>query len=432
MSLKDDLKKALVSKVMARRLSQERTAARRAKVEKKRLRQALPHCVDYFHQVDDPYSLLAARALKPLQKRYDIELKVHIVGAPDDAMVPQRAKLKAYSRRDASLIAPKYGLTFAHCDQDPDAAEIDKANAMLVQAVEDDTILDVIDAVSTALLSGQSLPPLPMAKDEDTQEHMVKAAHLRKKLGHYLGAAFCYGGESYWGLDRLHYLEERLQALGADKHPAAATLYPAPLARSKGPQSAGSKLAPEKPIDFFVSLRSPYSAIVAKRVFDIARSAGAPVRIRYVLPMVMRGLPVPREKALYIVHDAAREAHRLDVPFGRFNDPLGLPTERGLSLMPLAEDKGVSQAYLISFLEGVWAEGINAGTDRGLRTIAEHAGLVWSDVQLALEDDGWRAIAEANRQELFDLGLWGVPSFHCGDALLWGQDRLWALQEALQ
>jgi len=52
-------------------------------------------------------------------------------------------------------------------------------------------------------------------------------------------------------------------------------------------------------------------------------------------------------------------------------------------------------------------------------------------VQQALKDEGWRVIAEANRAELFSLGLWGVPSFRVGDTAAWGQDRLWVIQQAL-
>ena len=39
--------------------------------------------------------------------------------------------------------------------------------------------------------------------------------------------------------------------------------------------------------------------------------------LRPVLPMVMRGLPVPREKQLYIVLDTKREAEDAGVAFGR-------------------------------------------------------------------------------------------------------------------
>ena len=119
------------------------------------------------------------------------------------------------------------------------------------------------------------------------------------------------------------------------------------------------------------------------------------------------------------------------MPFGCVNDPVGRPTERGLALMPLAERNGQGRDYLLSFLQGVWAEGIDASSDRGLRRIAERAGLSWPDAQAALRDDGWRAVAEANRAELLGLGLWGVPSFRVGDTAVWGEDRLWAVQEEI-
>ena len=170
---------------------------------------------------------------------------------------------------------------------------------------------------------------------------------------------------------------------------------------------------------------------MAERVFALGRLTGAPVRLRYLLPMVMRGLPVPAAKRSYIAQDAAREARARGIAFGRLNDPLGKPTERGLALMPLAEREGKGQAYVLSFMRGVWAEGLDAGSDRGLRTIAERAGMNWDAARAALQDCGWRAVAEANRQELFDLGLWGVPSFCVGTTAVWGQDRLWAVEQAL-
>ena len=53
-------------------------------------------------------------------------------------------------------------------------------------------------------------------------------------------------------------------------------------------------------------------------------------------------------------------------------------------------------------------------------------------MRAALADEGWRAVAEANRAEMFDAGLWGVPSFRVGDRpAQWGQDRLWAVERDL-
>jgi len=83
-------------------------------------------------------------------------------------------------------------------------------------------------------------------------------------------------------------------------------------------------------------------------------------------------------------------------------------------------------------MQGVWAEGLDAGSDKGLRRITERAGLQWDAVQHALDDPAWRQTAEINRTEMLDLGLWGVPSFRFQNTAVWGQDRLIAIEEALR
>jgi 2-hydroxychromene-2-carboxylate isomerase len=80
----------------------------------------------------------------------------------------------------------------------------------------------------------------------------------------------------------------------------------------------------------------------------------------------------------------------------------------------------------------VWAEGLDAGSDKGLRQITSRAGLAWPAVCAALQDDAWRLTAEANRVEMLNLGLWGVPSFKVGDTTVWGQDRMEALELTLR
>jgi 2-hydroxychromene-2-carboxylate isomerase len=102
-----------------------------------------------------------------------------------------------------------------------------------------------------------------------------------------------------------------------------------------------------------------------------------------------------------------------------------------MAVLAFAEQAGRGQDFLLSFMRGVWAEGIDAGSDRGLRRIAERAGLPWDEARLALRDEGWRATAERNRAEMFSLGLWGVPSFRVRGTAVWGQDRLWAVEQAV-
>jgi 2-hydroxychromene-2-carboxylate isomerase len=83
-------------------------------------------------------------------------------------------------------------------------------------------------------------------------------------------------------------------------------------------------------------------------------------------------------------------------------------------------------------MRGVWAEGLDAGSDSGLKKIAERAGLDWSEVCTALQNNEWRLVAENNRKDMLAMGLWGVPSFKLGDTVVWGQDRLPALEMALR
>jgi 2-hydroxychromene-2-carboxylate isomerase len=146
---------------------------------------------------------------------------------------------------------------------------------------------------------------------------------------------------------------------------------------------------------------------------------------------------VPRTKQLYITLDTKREAEDAGVPFGRVCDPVGRPVERGFSLYPLACACGCAGAYLHSFTRAAFAEGVDTGTDEGLRIVAERAGLDWREAREQLDREGWRDELEANREQLLALGLWGVPSFRVRgggrpDYATWGQDRLWRVEEEIR
>ena len=424
----------LMPAISQRLLARDRLLRQRAKLERKRAARGERHQVLYFHQVDDPYSALTASILAALVARYDMDLVAHVVGPPPDSAAPERERLIAYSRADAQRLARHHGLVFSDPGAQPSKQSVDRVTAELVAACRTQRFNALAGPLSRRLWQSdlqfsEGAPdgaPPASASQVEVDAHVKASGDLRQRLGHYLGATFYYGGEWYWGIDRLHHLERRLQALGIAR-PGVQGLMFAP---DEDLRNAVPIIHPE-PIDFFFSLRSPYSAIVAERVFRLGQLTGAPVRLRYVLPMVMRGLSVPRNKRMYIALDTAREAFERHIPFGRLNDPVGRPTERGLALMPYAERVGQGQSYVLSFLRGVWSEGLDAGSDRGLRTIVERAGLSWLEAKKALKDDAWRGVAEENRVAMLELGLWGVPSFRVGQTAVWGQDRLWAVQDAL-
>ncbi|WP_405229100.1 DsbA family protein [Lentisalinibacter sediminis] len=377
------LKTAIVSRLTRSFLGEARLRKLRSKAEMRRRKEGRPHVVEFFHQPDDPHSRLLAQALPAFAERYDVELKIWLVGPPPDWAAPERERLVAWCRVDAARLAARAGL-------DPEA--------------EDPAVRQLIAGARTG---GDA---------------------RREQLGHYLGATLYYEGEWYWGLDRLHYLETRLADLGARRAGAPGEpLFVPPSVPSSASASAAAGRTPD--IHWFLSFRSPYTYIAAERVKALADASGTRLQLRYVLPMRMRGLPVPKMKSRYIVTDVAREARRLGVPFGRIADPLGEPVERGYSLLAWAIGEGRGYEYCLAFMRGVWSQGIDAGSDRGLARIVSAAGLDWEAARQHLGSDHWRAVAEANREELLGLGLWGVPSFRVGDAAIWGQDRLWAVED---
>ncbi|MCR9096144.1 MAG: DsbA family protein [bacterium] len=239
---------------------------------------------------------------------------------------------------------------------------------------------------------------------------------------------FLYGGEWYWGVDRVYLLERRLSRYGARRSGSDdAIRFDRPPLDPGTVQNRGRLR-----LEIYPSLRSPYTAVIFDESIELARRVGIPVELRPVMPMVMRGVPAPAAKGLYIMSDAIREAEHIGVPFGDMYDPIGEPVLRGFSLWPFARDAGRGAEYLSSFLRAAFAEGRKTGDDAGLRFVVERAGLDWEAAREHLDSDAWREELETNRQTMYEeLGLWGVPSYRLLDAegrtllSVWGQDRLW-------
>ena len=409
-------------------LSEQRMRAQRAGHEKRRMAQGAPHQVHYFHQSDDPYCALLSQMLPDLLQRYAVDLVPHLVGPAADPVAPDRARLVAHSRKDAELLAQHHGLRFHDGGAQPTDGAVGWTNWVLCQVIEQGDFVAQAAKAMDRLWSAAwpNVGHVDGAGQAQVAQALAQGEAKRARWGHYLGGTFYYAGEWYWGLDRLYHLEQRLQDLGAWRAGSpAGVMFPPPE------DLHAAQPSPVRSFDFFLSLRSPYTAIVAQRVLDLARHTGAQLNLRFLLPMAMRGLAVPRAKRMYIAWDTAREARARGVPVGRLLDPLGVATERGLAVLAAAMQAGMGEAFLLSFLRGVWSEGVNASTDAGLRRLALRAGLSWAQVQDALNDERWRASAEANRQALLGHGLWGVPAFRVGTQVFWGQDRLWAVQQAL-
>jgi len=381
----------------------------------------------YFHQVDDPYSHLAVQCLAPLAAAYQVKVIPHLVPPPDDTAAPERARLKAYALRDAARLARRYCLSYPDAAREPDAASIQLATVRLAKAIETGAFSENAPAISGDLWFGRS----SNAGGVDwpvTKRMLVEGEALRRALGHYLGAMFYFDNEWYWGVDRLHHLETRLRSERLVRDPSQPPIAPLQTTVLDGPRAAKPPL-----IEFWFSFRSPYVYIATPRLHRLAEHYGAEMRWRFIIPMIMRGLPVSPDKTRYIMLDSRREGKLYNMDFGTVVDPVGAGSDRITAVLHRAIAVGKGAAFTELALRAVFHDGLDLATDDGLLKLARSAGLTEADVSEALADESWRVVAEENRRALLDAGLWGAPTYRVnGGPAHWGQDRLWALEEDLK
>ena len=255
----------LTSRLMTRISGAAAVAARHRKAEQARVKAAAPHRVDYFHQVDEGYSYLAAQMLERLTDRYDIELHCHLVRGQEGKNAPEPELLAQLARVDSHWIAPGYGLTFPDHPEAPNPDLVQTATEILAAQSHSD-FPGVAARVSEALWRDDAGSLAQLAAEFGTVSTEAAAAAVeagtakRRELKHYSGAMFYYGGEWYWGVDRLYHLEQRLAALGADTEPGAPLIAPRPDVDLAGHRDIGHYT-----LELYASLRSPYTAVIFDR-----------------------------------------------------------------------------------------------------------------------------------------------------------------------
>jgi len=427
-----------MSRVMTRMADLGAAGRRREKVDAKRRRAGLPHRIEYFHQVKDGYSHLAAQLLVPLLEAYDVELVCHLVTVAHDGNLPEPELLLRLSRDDAAAVAPHYGLRFASGRDAPPDGLVEQAEAILAQ-VDGADFPKVAVAVGDALWAGDAdaLKGLAdrhgCADAETTRTCIERGVARRRALGHYSAAMFHYGGEWYWGADRLYHLEQRFAELGVARAVGAEPICPRP-GIEYGPLRDDGSLT----FEVYPSLRSPYTSFIFDLAVKLATETGVRLVVRPVLPMVMRGVPVTRTKGSYIMWDASREAAALGLSWGKIYDPIGDPVRRAYSLYPWACEQGRGNELLSEFLRAAFTDGINTNNDRGLRHVVERSGLSFDEAKAIVGNPHWEAELEDNRLAMYEFGTWGVPTFRLLDdrgtevLALWGQDRLWLFAREIQ
>ena len=399
----------------------------RNKARKIREKQNTPPTVHYFHQVDDPYSHLAVQKLDELKRRYNLKFEAHLVSKPEDKFQGDANHFETWALRDAVSVAPDYATDLSPASKAPTGAGVTRANQTLAAHLESTEFAKVAIEVGTELWTR---PGTGENNTGDTNSQAATVAlgagnALRAALGHYQGAMFYFEGEWFWGIDRIRSLEHRLADEGFDSA-SGALCVPEPT-----PDPFASEPATSVVLEYFPSLRSPYTAVGQQRVVNMVAESGVTLKVRPVMPMLMRGIPAPQAKQRYIITDAAREGRTHGSPLGRVVDPFGEPVKRAFELFAGAQALGKGMEFVTTYLRAAWVDGHDITKAKVLQQVVEDSGLDFQQTLDATDELDWQALLQDNLDALTAANLWGVPSFRVSGGVskppyvCWGQDRIW-------
>lgn len=392
--------------------------------------------VHVFISPADPYSILLTQVLKPLKARFDVDWQYHTVMERPSNMYPKPEYWFEHALEDSQHLSKLYELPNLKY-----LPSTDQCEALAHQWACQEDSEEFLDFAASSGLSLWTSENSPFGNEVDTHCHRTaervisKNEKLRHKLGHYFSAMLYFEGEWYWGLDRLEHLEIRLNEM--ELNSSSPTIQFNRQHMSANKQVTDKTALTPKQLTLYFSLRSPYSYLALIKAHRLKEEYNVQLNLKVVLPMVMRGLPVPNRKKMYIFLDTKREADKQNIPYGFVSDPLGTGVLNCYALYDeaLKQDKGLQ--LMLEFAKGINSEALNAEKLSDLKTMVERAGLNWNELKPVLdlptdEQEQWRSWADKHEQELYQLGLWGVPCLIMDDLKVWGQDRFFVIEEHLQ
>ena len=187
-------------------------------------------------------------------------------------------------------------------------------------------------------------------------------------------------------------------------------------------------------VDYYFAPQSPWAYLGHQRFADIARRAGARIR---VMPIDLGGKVFPISGGLPLGQRAPqRQAYRL-VELQRFSAHLGAPLNLKPQYFPVGGDDAARLIIAADLHEGsdaamalagavmaaCWAQERNIADEKVLAQLLAEHGLP----ALVLEKAHSQAVQErydACTQAAIDAGVFGAPSYVIDGEIFWGQDRL--------
>ena len=188
------------------------------------------------------------------------------------------------------------------------------------------------------------------------------------------------------------------------------------------------------PVDYYFTPQSPWAYLGHARFAQIARAAGAAVR---VLPIdlggkvfpVSGGLPLGQrapQRQAYRLAELRRFAAHLNItlhPEPRHFPVDGGPAARLITAVARHDGSAAAMQLSAAVLAACWREERDIARDATLAELLEECDLPAERLAESRGADT-QARYDAHTQAAMDAGVFGAPTYVIDGELFWGQDRL--------
>lgn len=193
-------------------------------------------------------------------------------------------------------------------------------------------------------------------------------------------------------------------------------------------------------LDYYLSLRSPWAFLGARRLEEIAQRHRVKVAVKSVdfgvIFPASGGLPLPKrapQRQAYRMMELKRWSAHLEIPMVFEPRCLPVPEELAARFVIAAEATGGDPLRLAhAILAAIWQQERNVAEVGTLEAIASETGHHANTLAAKAFDPETQVRYEALTQEALERGVFGAPSYVLEDGeIFWGQDRLDLLERAL-
>ena len=195
-------------------------------------------------------------------------------------------------------------------------------------------------------------------------------------------------------------------------------------------------------IDYYLAPQSPYTYLGHLRFWDIARAAGASIK---VMPVDLGGKVFPVSGGLPLGKRAPQhQAYRL-LELRRFSEWLHVPMNIEPTYFPVPADDAARLIIAVdlhdgthaamsltdSILRAVWEQDRNIADEAVLAALLVERELPAKRLEMA-HSQTVQERYEADSQAAVEAGVFGAPSYVVEGEIFWGQDRLDFLERRLK